>query len=86
MSQDYIRWVPGVRATKWVGRVHTALYRLTRGAFGAHLDGLDMLLLTTRGARSGRLRTTPVPYFHDVHDVHDGGDLVLVASFGGSAS
>ena len=62
---------------KWVGRIHTALYKATRGAIGARADGLDILLLTTRGRRSGRLRTTPLPFFRS------GGDLVLVASFGG---
>ncbi|MGH0031186.1 MAG: nitroreductase family deazaflavin-dependent oxidoreductase [Myxococcota bacterium] len=76
--RDYIRWVPGERVMKWVGRIHTFLYRLTRGIVGARADGHDMLLLTTRGRRSGRLRTTPLPYFAA------GGDLVLVASFGGN--
>ena len=77
-AERYIRWVPGERAMKLTGRVHTALYRATRGAIGARVDGLDVLLLTTRGRRSGRPRTTPLPYFRDADD------LVLIASFGGS--
>ena len=59
MAQSYIRWVPGVRVMKWLSRLHTFLYRMTRGRIGARADGLDMLLLTTRGRRSGLLRTTP---------------------------
>ena len=78
MARDYIRWVPGVRAMKRMGRVHAWLYRGTRGAIGARADGLDMLLLTTRGRRTGLLRTTPLPFFRDA------GDLLLIASFGGN--
>jgi deazaflavin-dependent oxidoreductase (nitroreductase family) len=40
--------------------------------------GMPVLLLTTTGRRSGRARTTPLTYFRD------GGDLVVVASNGGS--
>jgi deazaflavin-dependent oxidoreductase (nitroreductase family) len=78
MAERYIRWVPGERAMRWTSRIHTALYRATRGAIGARADGLDMLLLTTRGRKSGRARTNPLPYFRD------GGDLVVIASFGGN--
>ncbi len=78
MAGDYIRWVPGVRLMKWMGSAHTLLYRTTRGRLGARADGLDMLLLTTRGRRTGKLRTTPLPFFRD------GSDLVLIASFGGN--
>lgn len=76
----YVHWVPGVRAMKLIARLHTTLYRATRGAIGARADGLDMLLLTTRGRRSGRPRTTPLPFFRV------GDDLVLIASFGGNES
>jgi len=62
---------------KWVGRVHTAIYKATRGLVGARADGLDMLLLTTRGRRTGRSRTTPLPWFRS------GNDVLLIASFGG---
>jgi len=45
------------------------------------MDGQPVILLTTRGARSGELRTTPVMSFAE-------GDSawLVVASFGGSAS
>jgi len=53
--------------------VHTALYRL----LGGRLVGRNILILTTVGNKSGRLRSTPL-YF-----VRDGGDYVIVASNGG---
>lgn len=77
MASDYIHWVPSERVMKWMGRVHTALYRATRGLVGARVDGLDVLLLSTRGRRTGRVRTTPLPWFRS------GDDMVLIASFGG---
>jgi deazaflavin-dependent oxidoreductase (nitroreductase family) len=36
------------------------------------------MMLTTRGRKTGRERTTPVLYFRD------GADLIVVASFGGN--
>jgi len=48
-----------------VSRVHVWLYRATRGWIGARADHLDILLLTTRGRRSGKRRTTPLPWFAD---------------------
>ncbi len=63
---------------KRVGKLHTFLFRATGGLIGRRADGLDMLLLTTTGHRSGIARTTPLPYFRD------GARLVLIASFGGN--
>ena len=61
----------------WVGRVHGAIYRRTDGRIGHRLAGKPMLLLTTRGRRSGQPRTTPLLYYLD-------GDCpVVVASNGG---
>ena len=58
--------------------VHTAAYRVTRGAVGHRLPGLpQMLLLDHVGAKSGTHRTLPLVY------TRDGRDLVLVASKGG---
>ena len=59
--------------------LHTAVYRVTRGWIGGRAWNLRMLLLTTRGRRSGRERTAPLVYFED------GERLVLVASNGGQA-
>jgi deazaflavin-dependent oxidoreductase (nitroreductase family) len=59
-------------------RLHVTLYRATGGRVGGRIGPLDHVLLTTRGRRSGRLRTTPLAV------LEDGGRLVLVASNGGA--
>lgn len=72
------RLAPVVNA---VTRAHITLYRRTGGRLGHTGPGLPtMLLLDHVGARSGRLRTTPLLYF--VHP-DDPDDLVIVASYGG---
>ena len=59
-------------------RGHTAIYRATGGRVGARIPGLPpILLLDHVGAKSGRLRTTPLVY------MPDGDDLLVVASKGG---
>ena len=63
---------------QWFGRLHTAVYRATRGRVGGRLVGLEMLLLTTTGRRSGLRRTTPMPVFRD------GAHMVIVGSNGGA--
>ncbi len=62
---------------KVTGGVHTALYRLTKGKVGGRMRGAPVLLLTVRGRRTGKLRTTPLLYGRD------GDDLVVIASKGG---
>jgi deazaflavin-dependent oxidoreductase (nitroreductase family) len=74
----YIAWVPRPNMIKRIGRIHTFLYRATLGLIGGRLDGLDVLLLTTRGRRTGRSRCVPLPFFRD------GARYLLVASFGGN--
>jgi len=59
-------------------RLHVALYRATAGRVGGRIGRLDHVLLTTRGRRSGRMRTTPLTV------LEDGERLVLVASNGGA--
>ncbi len=63
---------------KAIGRIHRALYRLTRGALGGRLAGKPMLLLTTTGRKTGKSRTTPLQY------LEDGENMVVVASNGGN--
>jgi len=75
---DYIEWVPKPGLMKRMARWHVAMYRLTRGLLGGRMDGLDMLLLTTIGRKTGKKRTVPLPYFRD------GTRYVLIASFGGN--
>ena len=75
----YFRFVPSADWIKRIGKLHVPLYRLTRGLIGRRVDGLDILLLTTTGKKTGLPRTVPLPYFRD------GARYVLVASFGGNA-
>ena len=76
---DYIKWVPEPGLMKRMGNWHVRLYRWTGGILGGRMDGLDMLLLTTRGRKSGLERTVPLPYFRD------GDRYLLIASYGGNA-
>jgi deazaflavin-dependent oxidoreductase (nitroreductase family) len=63
---------------RFIGRLHATLWRLTRGRFVDGIGAAPFLLLTTKGRKTGRSRTTPVLY------LEDGGDLIVVASFGGN--
>jgi len=59
-------------------RGHARLYKATGGRVGGDLPGLPkLLLLDTVGARSGKLRTTPLVY------MPHGDDFLVVASKGG---
>ncbi|HVS28844.1 MAG TPA: nitroreductase family deazaflavin-dependent oxidoreductase [Solirubrobacteraceae bacterium] len=57
---------------------NVALYRLSGGRLGGKVSGAPVLLLDHVGRKSGRQRTTPVLY------MHDGDDLIVVASRAGS--
>ena len=63
---------------KVMGAIHVALYRLTGGRIGGKAFGAPVLLLTTRGRKTGKARTTPLLY------LEDGDRLVVVASKGGA--
>jgi deazaflavin-dependent oxidoreductase (nitroreductase family) len=59
-------------------RGHAAMYRATGGRVGGRLPGLPSLLLLDHvGAKSGKLRTTPLVY------MSDGDRMLVVASKGG---
>lgn len=58
--------------------VHTALYRATKGRLGGSMSKVPILLLTTKGRKTGKVRTTPLMYGRE------GDDLVVVASVGGA--
>jgi deazaflavin-dependent oxidoreductase (nitroreductase family) len=62
-----------------ISRTHTFLYRVSGGRFTYSLMGRGMLLLTTKGRRSGRPYTTPLQY------LNDGDDVVIVGSNAGNA-
>lgn len=59
-------------------RAHSAVYRGTRGLIGPNLLGIQMLLLTTQGRKTGLRRVVPLAY------VEHQEDLIVVASNGGS--
>jgi deazaflavin-dependent oxidoreductase (nitroreductase family) len=61
----------------WVGHVHRAIFLATNGRIGGRLPGLDVLLLTTTGRKTGLERTLPMPYFRDADD------YIIVGSNGG---
>jgi len=63
---------------KVAGGTHTALYRVTRGKVGGTMLKVPILLLITRGRKSGKQRTTPLMFSRD------GDNLVLIASVGGA--
>jgi len=65
------------RGLKTVGIVHRGVYRASGGRLGGRIWGLSILLLTTTGRKTGRLRTTPLCF------LPDGRNLVVVASNGG---
>lgn len=58
-------------------RIHIALYRLTNGLLGFRMRGMPVLLLTTRGRKTGRIWTTPVMY------IQSSGYYIIAASNNG---
>jgi deazaflavin-dependent oxidoreductase (nitroreductase family) len=58
--------------------LHRGVYEVTGGRLGSRIAGMPVLLLATTGRRTGRRRTVPLTY------IDADGDLVLVASYGGS--
>jgi len=59
-------------------REHADKYAETGGAEGADINGARVILLTTLGAKTGKLRKTPL-----MRVEHDG-EYALVASMGGA--
>ncbi len=57
---------------------HVRLFRVTHGKIGSTMDGVEVLLLTTKGAKSGQARTVPVMAFQD------SGHRVVIGSAAGS--
>lgn len=46
-------------ALRTANRMHVGLYRITRGRFANRVAGLPILLITTRGRKTGKLHTNP---------------------------
>ncbi len=57
---------------------HVGIYRMSNGRVGSKIAGLPVALLTTTGRKTGKVRTVPVASFED------GGDVLIIASYGGS--
>ena len=57
--------------------LHSFAFRATRGRFVRSYHGAPVLVLETRGRKSGKVRSVPLLY------VEDGGDWVVMASSGG---
>lgn len=62
---------------KYFARAHIGVYQRTNGFIGAKLLWFPAALITTKGRKSGRPRTTPTLY------LTDGDRVILPASFGG---
>ena len=58
--------------------LHVFLYRLTDGKFGGEMGGFKVLLLTTKGRKSGKIHSNPVGYFE-----RDGGYFIVASNSGG---
>ncbi|GBE21633.1 MAG TPA: nitroreductase family deazaflavin-dependent oxidoreductase [Actinobacteria bacterium] len=65
------------RTAKCLSAVHAAAFHVTRGRLGRRLVRNDILLLTTRGRKSGRPHTVPLLYLRSATA------LVVIASWGG---
>jgi deazaflavin-dependent oxidoreductase (nitroreductase family) len=57
--------------------LHVLMYRLTGGKFGGDMPGFKVLILTTRGRRSGKKFSNPVGYFE-----RDGGYIIVASNSG----
>ena len=53
-------------------------FRENQGKVGGDFSGAPMVLITTKGAKSGQMRTTPLVYSKD------GDRVVIIASMGGA--
>ena len=69
----------GATGLRWIGKLNTPLYRLSRGRIGGKVGRAPVLLLTTTGRKSGQLRTCPVVY------IEDEGRFVIINTNAGNA-
>ncbi len=56
--------------------MHRLLFRLSKGRLLGRLEGQRILILVTKGRRSGKPRSSPLMYFQ----FEESGDLIVVAS------
>ncbi|ETB22253.1 nitroreductase family deazaflavin-dependent oxidoreductase [Mycobacterium avium] len=62
---------------KWMSRVNTWMYRVSRGKWGGTFQKRPVALLTTTGRKTGQPRVSPLLY------LGEGDRVILVASQGG---
>ena len=63
---------------KFFMAIGTTLYKISGGKIGGRISGLEVLLLTTRGRKTGIERTTPLGYFK-----YGQGSYVIIGSNAG---
>jgi len=57
--------------------LHVWVYRLTNGSLGGKMGGFKVLILTTKGRKSGKTIHTPLGYFE-----RDGGYYIVASNAG----
>ena len=60
---------------------HVFIYRITGGKFGGEMLGFKVLILTTKGRKSGKILSAPLGYFE-----RDGGYIIVASNNGASNS
>jgi deazaflavin-dependent oxidoreductase (nitroreductase family) len=73
--------LPVERIWQLFGEAHKSIYLVSDGRLGSRLVGIPMMLLSTRGRRTGLVLTMPLAYLLDPEDPET---YVVVASNGGS--
>ena len=63
--------------SKFFMNIPLFLYEKTNGKIGGQMGKFKVLILTTKGRKSGKMHITPVGYFE-----HDGGYLVVASNAG----
>jgi len=56
---------------------HVWMYRLTDGKLGGRIGKFDVLILTTKGRKSGKILSAPLGYFE-----RDGGYIIVASNNG----
>ena len=74
---------PGWRPPEWlipkITKINVWIYQKSNGKYGAEGGGMEQLLISMKGRKSGKPQTVALPYWHDTD-----GSLIVVASFGGA--
>ena len=78
----YFSW--GYTLVRAISALHVFLFRLARGRIGGRLANLPVLLLTTRGRKTGKRRTVPLCYLPVPSSEGRDPLYAIVGSYGGS--